>query len=214
VVLPHRTMCPGGDGLPAHRITDTSMLRPQVFALQEGEASIGFAASEKQAIDAALGSLTSEDRRFWPHADRYWNARGGSHTDGGAFVFSFAPTKSPTTERYPGLSARTSSGDASRLIRTGKRFLRQDSRQRKSSISMTSLTPAIGGRGLWRSGQAVGKIGLCRILRHACRGGNALHSVTAGSSVRSMCSPCFWTADIQRVPCAGAPSSLFAMSVW
>jgi len=68
-------------------ITDTSMLRPQVFALQEGPASIGFAASEKQAIDAALESLASEDARFWSHADRYWNARGGSHTDGGAFVF-------------------------------------------------------------------------------------------------------------------------------
>jgi len=69
-------------------ITDTSMLRPQVFAFQEGTASIGFAASEKQAIDAALTSLASEDRRFWSRADRYWNARGGSHTDGGAFVFT------------------------------------------------------------------------------------------------------------------------------
>ena len=68
-------------------ITDTSMLRPQVFAFQEGKASIGFAASEKQAIDAALASLASEDDRFWSRADRYWNARGGSHTDGGAFVF-------------------------------------------------------------------------------------------------------------------------------
>ena len=33
-------------------ITDTSMLRPQVFALQEGNVKIGFIASEKQAIDA------------------------------------------------------------------------------------------------------------------------------------------------------------------
>ena len=69
-------------------ITDTSMLRPQVFALQEGSASVGFAASEKQAIDAALESLAREDPRFWSHADRYWNARGGSHTDGGAFIFT------------------------------------------------------------------------------------------------------------------------------
>ena len=71
-------------------ITDTSMLRPQVFALQQGgpgEPSIGFAASEKQAIDAALESLASEDARFWTRPDRIWNARGGSHTDGGAFVF-------------------------------------------------------------------------------------------------------------------------------
>jgi hypothetical protein len=69
-------------------ITDTSMLRPQVFALQRGEAAIGFAASEKQGIDAALESLAAEDRRFWPRADMYWNARGGSHTDGGAFIFT------------------------------------------------------------------------------------------------------------------------------
>jgi glutamate synthase domain-containing protein 1/glutamate synthase domain-containing protein 3 len=69
-------------------ITDTSMLRPQVFALQHGEAAIGLAASEKQAIDAALESLAAEDARFWPRADLYWNARGGSHTDGGAFTFT------------------------------------------------------------------------------------------------------------------------------
>ena len=69
-------------------ITDTSMLRPQVFALQHGEVSIGFAASEKQAIDATLESLAREDSRFWSHADLYWNARGGSHTDGGAFIFT------------------------------------------------------------------------------------------------------------------------------
>ena len=68
-------------------ITDTSMLRPQVFALQRGPAAVGFAASERQAIDAALASLAAEDPRFWPRADLFWNARGGSHTDGGAFLF-------------------------------------------------------------------------------------------------------------------------------
>ena len=72
-------------------ITDTSMLRPQVFALQQGPVSIGFAASEKQAIDAALESLALEDPRCWSRADRYWNARGGSHTDGGAFLFTVQP---------------------------------------------------------------------------------------------------------------------------
>ncbi|HUF38541.1 MAG TPA: hypothetical protein VMN57_08460 [Anaerolineales bacterium] len=82
---------------PVHRficITDTSMLRPQVFAYQRARAdgpAIGFAASEKQAIDAALASLSAEDDRFWPRADRFWNARGGSHTDGGAFIFSVYP---------------------------------------------------------------------------------------------------------------------------
>jgi glutamate synthase domain-containing protein 1/glutamate synthase domain-containing protein 3 len=77
-------------------ITDTSMLRPQVFALQQaGEdgPSVGFAASEKQAIDAALVSLAAEDARFWRRADRYWNARGGSYTDGGAFIFSVYPER-------------------------------------------------------------------------------------------------------------------------
>ncbi|MDA1329573.1 MAG: glutamate synthase [Chloroflexi bacterium] len=74
-------------------ITDTSMLRPQVFAWQESgegkdKVAIGFAASEKQAIDAALENLAAEDDRFWSRADSYWNARGGSHTDGGAFMFS------------------------------------------------------------------------------------------------------------------------------
>ncbi len=69
-------------------ITDTSMLRPQVFALQEGEVQIGLICSEKQAIDATLKSLAQEDSRFRPIADKYWNARGGSYTDGGAFVFT------------------------------------------------------------------------------------------------------------------------------
>jgi len=73
-------------------ITDTSMLRPQVFALQEGEVSIGLVASEKQAIDATLRSLAGEDPRFRLVADRTWNARGGSHTDGGAFVFTVQGT--------------------------------------------------------------------------------------------------------------------------
>jgi glutamate synthase domain-containing protein 1/glutamate synthase domain-containing protein 3 len=69
-------------------ITDTAMLRPQVFALQKGEVEIGLVCSEKQAIDATLQSLAKEDPRFGTQADRYWNARGGSYTDGGAFLFT------------------------------------------------------------------------------------------------------------------------------
>ncbi len=70
-------------------VTDTSMLRPQVFALVEGaKKSFGFIASEKQAIDATLSSLAAEDPTVPRVADLYWNARGGSHTDGGAFVFA------------------------------------------------------------------------------------------------------------------------------
>jgi glutamate synthase domain-containing protein 1/glutamate synthase domain-containing protein 3 len=69
-------------------ITDTAMLRPQVFALQKGDVEIGLICSEKQAIDATLISLAKEDARFGAIADRYWNARGGSYTDGGAFIFN------------------------------------------------------------------------------------------------------------------------------
>ena len=76
-------------------ITDTAMLRPQVFALQEGEVSIGLICSEKQAIDATLASLAAEDPRFTPVADIYWNARGGSHTDGGAFLLTVSPKAMP-----------------------------------------------------------------------------------------------------------------------
>jgi glutamate synthase domain-containing protein 3 len=73
-------------------ITDTAMLRPQVFALSDsGEVQIGLICSEKQAIDATLRSLAKEDPRFCPVADKYWNARGGSSTDGGAFIFTVEP---------------------------------------------------------------------------------------------------------------------------
>lgn len=73
-------------------ITDTAMLRPQVFALQKGDVEIGLICSEKQAIDATLESLAKEDARFGTIADKYWNARGGSYTDGGAFIFTVRET--------------------------------------------------------------------------------------------------------------------------
>jgi glutamate synthase domain-containing protein 3 len=72
-------------------ITDTSMLRPQVFSYQRGEVGIAFCGSEKQVIDAVLESLSSEDKRFWRRCDEYWNARGGSYTDGGSFIFDINP---------------------------------------------------------------------------------------------------------------------------
>jgi len=81
-------------------ITDTSMLRPQVFAFQENGVSIGLVASEKQAIDATLRSLHTEDKRFLPYADMYWNARGGSHTDGGAFIFSVKDNDLTITDKF------------------------------------------------------------------------------------------------------------------
>jgi len=69
-------------------ITDTSMLRPQVFAIQEGPIKIGIIASERQAINAVLGKLQEDQRIPSRFADSYWNARGGSFTDGGAFLFT------------------------------------------------------------------------------------------------------------------------------
>lgn len=69
-------------------ITDVSMLRPQVFCLQEGEKSFGAIASEKQALDAFFEEIASKDSTVPPMADRYWAARGGSCTDGGAFVYT------------------------------------------------------------------------------------------------------------------------------
>jgi glutamate synthase domain-containing protein 1/glutamate synthase domain-containing protein 3 len=75
-------------------ITDTAMLRPQVFAFADGEVQVGLICSEKQAIDATLLSLSREDGRICPIADRYWNARGGSYTDGGSFIFTLDSNKS------------------------------------------------------------------------------------------------------------------------
>ena len=72
-------------------ITDTSMLRPQVFALVDGAVQIGLIASEKQAIDSALDSISGEYPSVPRYADKYWNARGGSHNYGGAFIFSLYP---------------------------------------------------------------------------------------------------------------------------
>ncbi|MDR3625140.1 MAG: hypothetical protein P4L16_08415 [Chlamydiales bacterium] len=71
-------------------ITDTSMLRPQVFAMGK---NIGFAASEKQAIDAVVKELQCP-------IDDYWNARGGSHTDGGAFTFTIDAGKVICTDKF------------------------------------------------------------------------------------------------------------------
>lgn len=82
-----------GDHFQLLGITDTAMLRPQVFALSDSpDVQIGLICSEKQAIDATLRSLAAEDPRFCPVADKYWNARGGSSTDGGAFIFTVAPS--------------------------------------------------------------------------------------------------------------------------
>ncbi|MCP4717035.1 MAG: glutamate synthase, partial [Deltaproteobacteria bacterium] len=80
-------------------ITDTAMLRPQVFALQDGPVQIGLICSEKQAIDATLQNLAAEDNRICPVADKYWNARGGSASDGGAFIFTVRDSDSDSSQK-------------------------------------------------------------------------------------------------------------------
>src|SRR2546425_756072 len=69
-------------------ITDTSMLRPQVFAIQDGPVKVGVIASERQAINAMVRRLAEDGEVPARFADVYWNARGGSYTDGGTFVFA------------------------------------------------------------------------------------------------------------------------------
>ena len=80
-------------------ITDPSMLRPQVFALHDGQVQVGLICSEKQAADATLKSIAEEDPRVGTVADRYWNARGGSHTDGGSFIFNLDENGHGSLER-------------------------------------------------------------------------------------------------------------------
>jgi glutamate synthase domain-containing protein 1/glutamate synthase domain-containing protein 3 len=119
-------------------ITDTSMLRPQVFALSEtetaeGKYQIGLVASEKQAIDATLTSLHTAYPTIPTVADRYWNARGGSHTDGGAFAFTVernnGQVRLSATDKFnqpvtlprdqgQGPSGRIALGDYPQILRT------------------------------------------------------------------------------------------------
>jgi len=130
-------------------ITDTSMLRPQVFALQEGPASIGFAASEKQAIDAALESLAAEDSRFWGRADRYWNARGGSHTDGGAFVFTVGPKEDNLLDGKATLVCTDKFGKRITLNGMKHPHIRSEGGTRNHSKLRSGLSPRLSGRELF-----------------------------------------------------------------
>jgi len=77
-------------------ITDVSMLPPQVFALQQGDESFGAIASEKQAVDAFFEELSARRPHVPAAADMYWNARGGSCTDGGAFIYTVNNTGGKT----------------------------------------------------------------------------------------------------------------------
>jgi len=108
-------------------ITDTAMLRPQVFALQEGEIQIAIIGSEKQANDAILHNLSKEDKRFHLVADKYWNARGGSYTDGGAFIFTLEDNGS----------------DQKKLVCTDKfgRIIQINTDQKHTDLTISIQTP-------------------------------------------------------------------------
>lgn len=71
-------------------ITDTSMLRPQVFAhFSNGDFKIAFSSSEKHAIDTIMYDMYVNGLPVIPYCENYWFARGGSHDNGGAFIFEF-----------------------------------------------------------------------------------------------------------------------------
>src|SRR6266568_8519326 len=89
-------------------VTDTSMLRPQVFALRQGSVDIGVAASEKQAIDALLESVSKQDGRS-----------GAGPTGTGTPAEAATPTAARSCSPWPravgrGFGAPTSSDAASR----------------------------------------------------------------------------------------------------
>jgi hypothetical protein len=69
-------------------ITDTAMLRPQVFALQEGEVQVGLICSEKQAIDATLISLARKTRVSALLLINTGMPAEAAIYDGGAFIFN------------------------------------------------------------------------------------------------------------------------------
>ncbi len=110
------------DRLQLIGITDTAMLRPQVFGLHDGQVQVGLICSEKQALDATLKSLADEDPRVGTVADRCWNARGGSHTDGGAFIFNLEKTGNLDK---PGNLDKTDGGATERHITCVDKFGRE-----------------------------------------------------------------------------------------
>jgi glutamate synthase domain-containing protein 1/glutamate synthase domain-containing protein 3 len=148
---------PGKNMMQLLGITDTAMLRPQVFALSDGEVSIGLVASEKQAIDATLHSLAAEDTRFSPVADRYWNARGGSSTDGGAFSFSL------TREAEGGASLRCADKFGNTVTLESGRSMRQDVAPLPTPNATETLAEV---RRLCQLGRAPSALGItvCRLV--------------------------------------------------
>ena len=134
-------------------ITDVSMLRPQVFCLYEGKnKSFGAISSEKQAIDAFFNHISAEDSSVPPRADRYWAARGGSCTDGGAFVYTINNNKEDNTRRLDvrdkfgrQVKAKTYSGPQKEKItpsiRLNSRMIVKDNKPEASNNGLFSPPP-------------------------------------------------------------------------
>ncbi len=120
-------------------ITDTAMLRPQVFALQDGKVQIGLICSEKQAIDATLQNLAADDSRFCPIADKYWNARGGSANDGGSFIFTVKDSGKPDNSKE--LVCTNKFGEVVKIPRNQKHYTpAHDVCTPQDSIKISQLT--------------------------------------------------------------------------
>jgi glutamate synthase domain-containing protein 1/glutamate synthase domain-containing protein 3 len=148
-------------------ITDTAMLRPQVFALQEGEVSIGLICSEKQAIDATLASLAADDPRFTPVADIYWNARGGSHTDGGAFLL----TVSPANGKAERADAKTASTNGHYSLQVTNKFgvpVATLPGQSHCNLSIPPANPANKNGEFDALGRAIADGDPFEVYRHIC----------------------------------------------
>lgn len=117
-------------------ITDVSMLRPQVFAYQRSSAgSFGAIASEKQAIDAFFEDVAASYPGVSPVADSYWNARGGSAADGGAFAFTLC-----NTDNGPQVCIQDKFGNDLTLAKGNGPT--QDRRLSAPPICLLSTTPA------------------------------------------------------------------------
>ena len=130
LVLHHRPQ-PGRDReFQLLGITDTAMLRPQVFALQEGEVSIGLICSEKQAIDATLASLAGEDPRFTP-----------SPTSTGTPAAAATPTAARSSSTG---QARRRDGGATTSLRVTNKFgeTGHDPRRTRCTATCPSRSPA------------------------------------------------------------------------
>jgi glutamate synthase domain-containing protein 1/glutamate synthase domain-containing protein 3 len=161
-------------------ITDTAMLRPQVFALQEGEVQVGLICSEKQAIDATLASLEKEDSRFRPVADKYWNARGGSYTDGGAFIFNLKDAGDKT-----GGKKLVCTDKFGKAIDTAKNKIIIDI-AKKPVIYQETETLANKVRSLFKGkDEAAATLGLFSLVRNSIRNYNANEFLTVIETIKS-----------------------------